>query len=271
MHVIEQYLQGKLDDLSLCEDLLVTCEAFSCVIDGATSKTNYRISGKTTGRIAAEVIADAVNKLDPQVEAHAAVEALSEAVRNISRIGESSSPEVLPLFTASIAIFSHQRQEVWLVGDCQCLVGDVVTTQRKRIDQVLGDMRATYLEFELLSGKSVEELMVNDTGRQFIHPLLEKQVAFQNAKEKTPLSYGAIDGKEVPDRFVKIVSTQASSQVILATDGYPIIRPTLWESETELAWLIKMDPLCMREYRSTKGLMAGRKAFDDRAYLRIST
>jgi sugar/nucleoside kinase (ribokinase family) len=56
---------------------------------------------------------------------------------------------------------------------------------------------------------------------------------------------------------------------VLATDGYPFLRPTLQESEKRLEEVTTGEPLCMRLFKPTKGLQGGNLSFDDRAYLRL--
>jgi hypothetical protein len=57
--------------------------------------------------------------------------------------------------------------------------------------------------------------------------------------------------------------------LVLASDGYPEILPTLAETEARLAELLAEDPSCVGVLRGTKGVMAGQISFDDRAYLRL--
>lgn len=59
------------------------------------------------------------------------------------------------------------------------------------------------------------------------------------------------------------------NELVLASDGYPFLKPTLDESEAMLASQLGNDPLCMNTFKATKGLMAGNKSFDDRSYLRV--
>ena len=56
----------------------------------------------------------------------------------------------------------------------------------------------------------------------------------------------------------------------LASDGYPVLKGTLAESERELERIINNDPLCIDLYKATKGVMQGYKSFDDRTYIRIA-
>ena len=50
----------------------------------------------------------------------------------------------------------------------------------------------------------------------------------------------------------------SSSEIVLASDGYPFLKPTLAASEAALA-----------EQIATKGIVEGNKSFDDRTYIRF--
>ena len=79
-----------------------------------------------------------------------------------------------------------------------------------------------------------------------------------------------LDGFPVPREGVRIFPVPEDvDSVVLATDGYPVLRGTLEDSEAELAALLRRDPLLIREFRSTKAARPGCASFDDRAYVRI--
>ena len=81
--------------------------------------------------------------------------------------------------------------------------------------------------------------------------------------------YPMLDGTVVESRFLKTQKVAEGSTIVLATDGYPILKESLAESEKELARLLKEDPLCIFDYKSTKGLAEGCSSFDDRTYVRL--
>ena len=58
-------------------------------------------------------------------------------------------------------------------------------------------------------------------------------------------------------------------EIVLASDGYPFLKPTLANSEAALAHLIATDPQCVRYFIATKGLVSGNRSFDDRTYIRF--
>ena len=77
------------------------------------------------------------------------------------------------------------------------------------------------------------------------------------------------DGLPVQMKQVTLFSVGDAKEVVLSSDGYPHLYSTLRESECYLADILEKDPLCMRLYKSTKGMKKGDLSFDDRAYLRI--
>ena len=70
-------------------------------------------------------------------------------------------------------------------------------------------------------------------------------------------------------KSVSVTDVPPGSEVVLASDGYPELFGTLAESEARLNELIRLDPLCYKIYKSTKGLMDKCTHFDDRSYIRF--
>lgn len=58
--------------------------------------------------------------------------------------------------------------------------------------------------------------------------------------------------------------------IVLASDGYPFLEPTLDQSERALAELKASDPHLISRFPTTKGFEPGLDSFDDRAYLRFT-
>ena len=63
MRIIESKTESKAPE-RLCEDLLVTTQDFIAVIDGVTPKSDFSYKGKSTGRLAAECVAQAVKEAE---------------------------------------------------------------------------------------------------------------------------------------------------------------------------------------------------------------
>lgn len=265
MHIVEEFVQGKNKDEKFCEDGIFISSDFLAVIDGATAKSESEYDGKKSGRIAMEVIKKSLAVLPKDITAYEAIKIISD---DISKICTSYGiVNNLERPTASIVIYSHYRQEIWVLGDCQVMIDGEIVKNDKKIDSLLSEVRSCYLYSEILNGVSINELMIKDTGREFILPMLKRQWIFQNSKEDNEYAYGVVDGLEVLEKFIKIIDVSKAKQIVLASDGYPQLFSTLKETESYLNYVIQKDPLCFITNKSTKGIMKDNLSFDDRAYL----
>ena len=156
--------------------------------------------------------------------------------------------------TCSAVVFSRVSREIWLVGDCHCLVGNQYIDNPKPAEAMLAAQRADEMKKLLAQGISQEELLSNDTARPLIIPHMIQTMKEQN------ITYSVIDGFHIPRQHVKVITLDFQPQeIVLASDGYPFLRSTLAESEHELAQLLAEDPLCIHRFKATKGLMQGNK------------
>lgn len=269
--IIEQALTGKAGDASLCEDALVITPGFAAVIDGATSKSPLRFSGKTTGRVAAELLSEVVAALPADATLDRFVTEAGErfvAFYRCNGILERAAAEPACRLTASVAVYSDARREVWSVGDCRLRLGDTVFMPEKAVDVRLAGKRAAAIEAYLAQGGLPDALRVHDVGRMAIASELREQLSAQNNPE-LPEAYGVIDGFTPYAADVHCYRVEPGSEVVLSTDGYPLPLSTLSAAEHYLGEILRDDPLCFRRYKSTKGRYDGCLSFDDRAYVRL--
>ena len=272
MKIIEQFIEGKTGTLSACEDAIFVSDDFAAVIDGATSKSARKYNNEFPGRACAQLIINALEDLPRKSSSGQAVAYLSGAILSLyKRLKLVSHLARLPLGRASacIAIYSKYRNEIWMVGDCQCLVDKTRYTNRKTIDDLLANVRSLYIQAELAAGRSYSAIQASDPGRKYILPLLKRQMCFQNSTQKSDFVYGVLDGFMVPEQEIRVIKLSSPRTIVLASDGYPKVFASLARSESYLAKVLKKDPLCYLEYKSTKGLKKGDSSFDDRAYLKI--
>ena len=83
-------------------------------------------------------------------------------------------------------------------------------------------------------------------------------------------SYAVVDGFVIPEQKVRILTLDFRSwEIILASDGYPFLEPTLQASEQRLAHQRETDPLNIGAFKATKAFVTGYNSFDDRAYIRF--
>lgn len=262
MEIIEEFICGKKAISSKNEDsLFKTCD-FIAVVDGVSAKNGRLFDGVTGGRKAADKVCETVAILDKNATAKEMVEKATQAVAELYEENEPKGAAA-----AGAIIFSKERNEIWSIGDCQCLINGELFTHEKEIDRINADARALVLAIAKKEGRTQEELLENDIGRAFIMPVLENQHIFANKTGR--FSYGVLNGTPVPDDHIVIHKVKAGDEIVLASDGYPYLKGTLEESEKLLEEELKNNPLCDGEYRSTKGKAKDNISFDDRTYIRF--
>lgn len=271
--IAESYLKGKKSP-DTNEDGIIVTPAHIAVIDGATSKSSFTLQDKKSGRLAMEIVCEAIAALPPEATMPEAMEHITSAIaRFYSANGLEMEIKASPnkRFVANSVIYSISRREIWQIGDCRLRYADTYSRNEKEIDLIMSRARSAMNEAALASGMTREEIMRDDPGRTFIKPFLERQALLQN-NHATELQYSfpVFDGTPIDPTKVKVFTVPAGTEVILASDGYPEVFPTLAQSETHLHRLLDSDPMCMHENISTKGIIPGNLSFDDRAYIRFT-
>lgn len=269
--VVEQALVGKIADSSSCEDALVITPGFAAVIDGATTKSSARFDGKTTGRLAAELLTGVIKRLPCDATLECFIAEAENQFMNLYRhnnILERVTVDPSCRLAASVAVYSDVRREVWSVGDCRVRIADKVFMHEKAVDVRLAGKRAAVIEAYLAQGGSPDALRVHDVGRMDIASELREQLSAQNNPGVSE-AYGVIDGFTPYAADVHCYRVEPGSEVVLSTDGYPLPLSTLSAAEHYLGEILRDDPLCFRRYKSTKGRYDGYLSFDDRAYVRL--
>ena len=166
---------------------------------------------------------------------------------------------------ASAVIFSRLRREVWMVGDCQCLIGGEYFDNPKPYEQPLAEMRARKVRELLAEGMPQNDLLQqHDPAREVMIPTMLEVMKNQN------VTYAVIDGFLIPQNKVRVISLDFRPwEIVLASDGYPKLAATLEESEVLLAQQRENDPLNIGDFKATKAFVQGYNSFDDRSYIRF--
>lgn len=275
MKVIESKIEGKKSPES-CEDGLVVTADFIAVIDGSTSKTPHHLSpDMKNGRYAMVLISEYIqHELKPESTVEDFCEGVTSYIYNkVYRqqgIEEQMQAHPEERLTASAILYSKAKNEVWMVGDCQAIIDGKLYENNKPFEEIVARRRVELIR----QGFTPQE------ARKTIEPLLIQ--AMLEGQNKT---YTVIDGFPIYRKGVKVVSLNApqknvetdvadslphpAKEIVLASDGYPFLKPTLTESEEALAHLLAYDPQCTHEFIATKGIVVGNKSFDDRTYIRF--
>ncbi|MCQ2471265.1 MAG: hypothetical protein MJ147_04425 [Clostridia bacterium] len=267
INVKEQSIISKRADGLECEDGLFVSDDFICVVDGVTSKGKWTWDGHTSGYYAKELIVAGMSKLPADATGEEAINFLNQCLADgyTPERREEALHNSNEKIQANLIIYSRKRKQIWSFGDCQCIINGKLFSHEKKIDIILSNMRSLYLELERICGKTEEELIAHDTGREFILPILEKASLLENTKSEYDIVN--LNGFEIEtDKLVKYYLLEGD-EVVLASDGYPELKTTLKESERKLAEILDKDPLCYKNYLSTKGLKEGNASFDDRTYI----
>lgn len=288
MKIIESSIIGKKSQ-EACEDGMVVIDDFIAVIDGSTSKTPKHLNpDMKNGRYAMMLISEYIRE---ELKADASVDDFCQGVSAYiyNKVYEKLGVEERLMehpeerLTASAILYSRTRNEVWMVGDCQAIIDGKLYENGKPYEQEIARKRVELIE----QGLSPAE------ARKQIEPLLiEAMLSGQNQ------TYTVIDGFPIYREGVKVVSVSdsssvqdsvpasdsvpcsdsasasdtipsSSSEIVLASDGYPFLKPTLAASEAALAEQIANDPQNIRSFIATKGIVEGNKSFDDRTYIRF--
>lgn len=275
MKVIESKIEGKKSPES-CEDGLVVTADFIAVIDGSTSKTPHHLSpDMKNGRYAMVLISEYIqHELKPESTVEDFCEGVTSYIYNkVYRqqgIEEQMQAHPEERLTASAILYSKAKNEVWMVGDCQAIIDGKLYENNKPFEAIVARRRVELIR----QGFTPQE------ARKTIEPLFIQ--AMLEGQNKT---YTVIDGFPIYQKGMKVVSLNApqknvetdvadslplpTKEIVLASDGYPFLKPTLTESEEALAHLLAYDPQCTHEFIATKGIVVGNKSFDDRTYIRF--
>ena len=288
MKIIESSIIGKKSP-EACEDGMVVTDDFIAVIDGSTSKTPKHLNpDMKNGRYAMMLISEYIWE---ELKADASVDDFCQGVtayiynKVYEKLGVEERLKEHPeeRLTASAILYSRTRNEVWMVGDCQAIIDGKLYENGKPYEEKIARKRVELIE----QGLSPAE------ARKQIEPLLIK--AMLSGQNQT---YTVIDGFPIYREGVKVVSVSdsssvqdsvpasdsvpcsdsasasgtipsSSSEIVLASDGYPFLKPTLAASEASLAEQIANDPQNIHSFIATKGIVEGNKSFDDRTYIRF--
>lgn len=263
--ILECFTRAKSSVEDKNEDGVYIGDHFIAVIDGATSKTDFMLDGKTSGQITRDLIIKKLSSLEGSEEAETVVKELQREIVLFSRNHK------IDYLSASAVIYSCRRKEIWSIGDCQFGINGCMERNEKRIDRVFSEARSIALSALLEAGYREAELLEHDIAREQLLPFLKLQKNLEN--KSVEYGYCVLNGDCAPESFpfemVRITAVPKKAEVILASDGYPYLGKTLEESENDLKYLLSKDPLCYKKYPSTKGLVKGNESFDDRTYIRF--
>lgn len=306
MKIIESSIIGKKSP-EACEDGMVVTDDFIAVIDGSTSKTPKHLNpDMKNGRYAMMLISEYIRE---ELKADASVDDFCQGVtayiynKVYEKLGVEERLKEHPeeRLTASAILYSRTRNEVWMVGDCQAIIAGKLYENGKPYEEKIARKRVELIEQGLSPAearKQIEPLLIKAmlSGQNQTYtvidgfPIYREGVKVVSVSDSSSVqgSVSSSDSSSVQDSVSSSDSCSvqdpvscsgsasasdtipsSSSEIVLASDGYPFLKPTLAASEAALAEQIANDPQNIRSFIATKGIVEGNKSFDDRTYIRF--
>ena len=294
MKIIESSIIGKKSP-EACEDGMVITDDFIAVIDGSTSKTPKHLNpDMKNGRYAMMLISEYIRE---ELKADASVDDFCQGVTAFiyNKVYEKLGVEELlkehpeERLTASAILYSRTRNEVWMVGDCQAIIDGKLYENGKPYEEKIARKRVELIEQGLSPAearKQIEPLLIEAmlSGQNQTYPVIDGFPVYREGVKVVSLSdsssvqdsVSSSDSCSVQDPVSCSGSASASdtipsssSEIVLASDGYPFLKPSLAASEAALAEQIANDPQNIHSFIATKGIVEGNKSFDDRTYIRF--
>ena len=306
MKIIESSIIGKKSS-EACEDGMVVTDDFIAVIDGSTSKTPKHLNpDMKNGRYAMMLISEYIRE---ELKADASVDDFCQGVtayiynKVYEKLGVEERLKERPeeRLTASAILYSRTRNEVWMVGDCQAIIDGKLYENGKPYEEKIARKRVELIEQGLSPAearKQIEPLLIKAmlSGQNQTYtvidgfPIYREGVKVVSVSDSSSVqgSVSSSDSSSVQDSVsssdscsvqdpvscsgsasASDIIPSSSSEIVLASDGYPFLKPTLAASEAALAEQIANDPQNIRSFIATKGIVEGNKSFDDRTYIRF--
>lgn len=306
MKIIESSIIGKKSP-EACEDGMVVTDDFIAVIDGSTSKTPKHLNpDMKNGRYAMMLISEYIRE---ELKADASVDDFCQGVtafiynKVYEKLGVEEWLKEHPeeRLTASAILYSWTRNEVWMVGDCQAIIDGKLYENGKPYEEKIARKRVELIEQGLSPAearKQIEPLLIKAmlSGQNQTYtvidgfPIYREGVKVVSVSDSSSVqgSVSSSDSSSVQDSVSSSDSCSvqdpvscsgsasasdtipsSSSEIVLASDGYPFLKPTLAASEAALAEQIANDPQNIHSFIATKGIVEGNKSFDDRTYIRF--
>jgi hypothetical protein len=280
----ESFSLGKYTDPAGGGDRLIRGPRFVGVIDAATEKFGHTWMVNGEEMSGERAIATLLERyLSQRTDDLPSV--LCDVQRELRVIGLASGINLAQAGAspqASFLLFDAQAKVLYQLGDCNYGIvtgkGFHAVSQERLVDRLGASKRAQVLRAFLAEGEGV---LSCDPGRAAILEELREAVTLANADPlrfsphdtlygvpKMDLVYSVFDMTSKPNLTAVAIPREAHA-IVLSSDGYPKLFPTLQESEAYLQRSLAEDPMRIKDHPSTKGVATGAVSYDDRSYVKL--
>ena len=239
---ITTFTEGKRPPAN--EDTYAYSETCFVVCDGSTGKKGGTYNGKTGGKVASTLMADAALKSNlngPELVSYLTT-TLQEKQVELQKLGHEMEIEttlVCARIVGSNLIVTQVADTAFRINESEEYSNPAI------IDKLMSETRAHYIRL-------THDV---DGGRDYIMPLLLNEHAYRNNAENAA-GYGVLDGTTVPTTFIKVYEfdMQEIKTLEIYTDGYFAIPDTadIDAYEALHAKIQQEDPYKYLTYTSTK-------------------
>ncbi len=216
--------------------------------DGATAKGDaIDVAGLSGGRMASQIVTETC--LNNDTHGQQLVISANTAFHSFYQANGVESQNPLNRVAASLLCVRIDRNSLIITQVNNS--GFRINGGNPYVQETVCDILHAYTRAEYIR-------LTGDTigAREFILPMLQKQLfAYQNNADH-PLGYGVIDGTETPGIFTRTYRIPLSTvdTLELFTDGYPMLPSgtTIQDWETAYAYVQRNDPNRCLDFPATK-------------------
>ena len=262
---VEALSKGKAkNDPSKNEDMWLAKDYLIAVIDGATPKGNLSFGQESGGQYAAKLVSEALTSAEAKnLTGQELVDFVSRYMeRSFTSDGYFSSiensPEARPTSSFVAAKIIEDKIVITQVGDVSFRINRLAVHQdSKEVDNINSKKRKETIERIKSENPDIERDELLKQGREEIVDVLNNQVARLQNNPQEELGFGAMDGRKVPEQFVRTFTYDLKDVGLLEvfSDGYFKIadKPTIESWEEAFRYVEEVDPDKIGEFPSTKG------------------
>ena len=267
---IEYTTISKTGDERGNHDGIVVSDAFLAVVDAYQARGYRAWQGKPAGIFAKELLCKALEQQPADAEARDVVCALEETLQEqtTSAIEQMQDKQVYAYPMARLLVYSAAKRQIWRLGDSPFVVDGTLHFERSQALQAATLKRAEVTEkFLARDNTDLKDMVNNDYGRTAI---MEDIVAEERRVDGVECLSGRADvDMDVLLGNVEVFQLEVGQEVILASDGYPQLLPSIEESEAWLKEERDRDPLFVRDFKALRTAKDEEVGYDDRSYVRF--
>jgi len=285
--IIESYLMSKTGKPDGGEDRLILGPNFYGVVDGSTDKSGLnwgtKEEAKKGGAVLADIVKEVLENPGTKIDHKKIVEIINKKINYAAEKANIDLGKLENRADAGFTVYVPEKNVIYHIHDCNYafLKRDGTFEMHdndKPVDKLLSALRQAHISWCISQG--IDPFKDGrDLGREHIMPYLKRQPEIQNqgfddekewiaGVKRKDVAYKTLNG--FPTTLDIIPVPEDTKEIILLTDGFPVIKHTLKETIEVLNQYLKQDPHCISVIKSRKMLQPGYRSYDDMGYLRIS-